>query len=151
VYQVWLKLLQAFQNYAGTYIPNNIYIHFYIYKWYMYIIYNMIFIYIQGVPDLRRVFLMVKYTDITQNTNVQSWTVMEIMAREKCGILAGLCTIGISWHALSVYVLECDVISPHTSSCECADRNVTSESASLQWLETLRQPWHEYQLFCSWI
>jgi hypothetical protein len=37
------------------------------------------------------------------------------------------------------YVLECDVISPHTSSCECADRNVTSESASLQCLETLRQ------------
>jgi hypothetical protein len=65
------------------------------------------------------------------------------MAREKCGILAGLCTIGISWHALSVYVLECDVISPHTSSCECADRNVTSESASLQWLETLSpEVWH---------
>jgi hypothetical protein len=53
---------------------------------------------------------------------VQSWTVTEIMAREKCGILAGLCTIGISWHALSVYGLECDVILPHTSSCECADR-----------------------------
>jgi hypothetical protein len=31
---------------------------------------------------------MVKYTDITQNTYVQSWTVMEIMARENCGILA---------------------------------------------------------------
>ena len=31
---------------------------------------------------LRRVFLMLKYTDITQNTNVQSWTVTEIMARE---------------------------------------------------------------------
>jgi hypothetical protein len=29
-----------------------------------------------------RVFLMLKYTDITQNTYVQSWTVMEIMARE---------------------------------------------------------------------
>jgi len=25
---------------------------------------------------------MLKYTDITQNTYVQSWTVMEIMARE---------------------------------------------------------------------
>jgi len=30
----------------------------------------------------RRVFLMLKYTDITQNTYIQSWTVTEIMARE---------------------------------------------------------------------
>jgi len=29
-----------------------------------------------------RVFLMLKYTDITQNTYIQSWTVTEIMARE---------------------------------------------------------------------
>jgi len=36
----------------------------------------------RNVPDFRRVFLMLKYTDITQNTYVQSWTVTEIMARE---------------------------------------------------------------------
>ena len=29
-----------------------------------------------------RVFLMLKYTDVTQNTYIQSWTVTEIMARE---------------------------------------------------------------------
>ena len=29
-----------------------------------------------------RVFLVLKYTDVTQNTYVQSWTVTEIMARE---------------------------------------------------------------------
>ena len=29
-----------------------------------------------------RVFLMLKYTDITQNTYIQTWTVTEIMARE---------------------------------------------------------------------
>ena len=29
-----------------------------------------------------RVFLMLNYTDITQNTYIQSWTVTEIMARE---------------------------------------------------------------------
>ena len=34
-----------------------------------------------------RVFLMLNYTDITQNTNIQSWTVTEIMAIEKCGLL----------------------------------------------------------------
>ena len=32
---------------------------------------------------------MLKYTDITQNTYVQSSMVKEIMAREKCGLLAG--------------------------------------------------------------
>ena len=36
----------------------------------------------RNVPDFGRVFLMLKYTDITQNTCVQSWTVTEIMARE---------------------------------------------------------------------
>jgi len=37
------------------------------------------------VQDFERVFLMLNYTDITQNTYVQSRTVTEIMAREKCG------------------------------------------------------------------
>jgi hypothetical protein len=36
----------------------------------------------RNVPDFGRVFLMLKYTDITQNTYVLSWTVTEIMARE---------------------------------------------------------------------
>ena len=42
----------------------------------------------RNVPDFGRVFLMLKYTDITQNTYIQIWTVTEIMAREKCGLLA---------------------------------------------------------------
>ena len=33
-------------------------------------------------PNFGRVFLMLNYTDITQNTYMQIWTVMEIMARE---------------------------------------------------------------------
>jgi len=40
---------------------------------------------------------MLKYTDITQNTYVQSWTVTEIMAREKCVLLAGPRTVPVSW------------------------------------------------------
>ena len=36
----------------------------------------------RNVPDFGRVFLILKYTDITQNTYVQSWTVTEIMAGE---------------------------------------------------------------------
>ena len=55
-------------------------------------IYIYIYIYTgcprRNVPDFGRVFLMVKYTDITQNTYIQSLTVTEIMAREKWGLLA---------------------------------------------------------------
>ena len=36
----------------------------------------------RNVPDFGRVFLVLKYTDITQNTYIQSWTVTDIMARE---------------------------------------------------------------------
>ena len=36
----------------------------------------------RNVPYFGRVFLMLNYTDITQNTYIQSWTVTEIMARE---------------------------------------------------------------------
>jgi hypothetical protein len=42
----------------------------------------------KNVPNFGRVFLMLKYTDITQNTYIQSWTVTEIMAREKYDLLA---------------------------------------------------------------
>ena len=53
----------------------------------------------RNVPDLGRVLLMLKYTDITQNTYVQSWTVTEIMAREKCGLLSGPRTVPVSWQS----------------------------------------------------
>ena len=50
------------------------------------VLYIYIYIYTEcprrNVPDFGRVFLMLKYTDTTQNTYVQSWTVTEIMARE---------------------------------------------------------------------
>jgi hypothetical protein len=42
----------------------------------------------RNVPNFGSVFLMLKYNDISQNTYIQSWTVTEIMAREKCGLLA---------------------------------------------------------------
>jgi len=50
----------------------------------------------RNVPDFGRVFLMLKYTDITQNTYVQSSTVTEIMAREECGLLADPHTVPVS-------------------------------------------------------
>ena len=50
-------------------------------------------------PDFGRVFLMLYYTDITQNTYVHSWTVTVIMAREKCGLLVGPRTVPVSWQS----------------------------------------------------
>ena len=47
-------------------------------------------------PDFGRVFLRSNYTDITQNTYIQSWTVTEILAREKSGLLWCLCTVLVS-------------------------------------------------------
>ena len=48
-----------------------------------------------------RVFLMLHYTDITQNTYIQSWTVTEIMAREKCGLLGCPRTVRRPWRILN--------------------------------------------------
>ena len=47
--------------------------------------------------NFERVFLMLNYTDITQNTYIQSWTVMEIMAIEKCGLLGCPHTVRCPW------------------------------------------------------
>ena len=72
----------------------------------------------RNVPDFGRVFFMLKYTDITQNTYVQSWTVTEIMAREKCGLLAGPRTVPVSWQTYpcpSLSVVSYDGNSAHAS------------------------------------
>ena len=55
------------------------------------------------------VFLMLKYTDITQNTYIQSWTVTEKMDREKCGLLAGLRTVPCQLIVFRMSVLDCRV------------------------------------------
>ena len=44
-------------------------------------------------PNFGRVFVRSNYTDITQNTYIQSSMVMEILAREKCGCLLCLHTV----------------------------------------------------------
>jgi len=44
-----------------------------------------------------RVFLMLNYTDITQNTYIQIWTFTEIMAIEKCGLLGCPRTVRHPW------------------------------------------------------
>jgi len=63
----------------------------------------LIYIYIYtGCPrrNLRgfgRVFLMLNYTDITQNTYIQSWTVTELMAIGKCWLLGCSRTVRRPW------------------------------------------------------
>jgi len=63
----------------------------------------------RNVSEFGRVFLMLNYTDIIQNTYVQTWTVTEIKAREKCGLLAGPGTVPVCCQVLSMFVLECGV------------------------------------------
>ena len=73
----------------------------------------------RNVPDFGRVFLMLQYTDITQNTYVQSWKVTEILAREKCGLLAGPRTVPVSWQSYpcpSLSVVSYDGNSAHAIS-----------------------------------
>ena len=73
----------------------------------------------RNVPDFGMVFFMLKYTDITQNTYIQSWTVTEIMAREKCGLLTGPRTVPVSWQSYpcpSLSVVSYDGNSAHASA-----------------------------------
>ena len=51
----------------------------------------------RNVRDFGRVFLRSNYTDITQNTYIQSWTVTEIMAIEMCGLLGCRRTVRRPW------------------------------------------------------
>ena len=57
----------------------------------------------RNVPDFGRMFLKLKYTDITKITYIRSWTVTEIMAREKCGLLAVPRTVPGSRDVLPVH------------------------------------------------
>ena len=74
----------------------------------------------RNVPNFGRVFPMLKYTDITQNTYVQSWTVTEVMAREKCGLLAGPRTVPVSWQPYPCPSLS--VVSYYGNSAEARNK-----------------------------
>ena len=56
----------------------------------------------RNVQYFGRVFLMLNYTDITQNTYIQSWTVTEIMAREKCAHLAFPRTVRLQLYRINI-------------------------------------------------
>ena len=76
-----------------------------------------------NVPDFGRVFLMLKYTDITQNTYIQSWMVTEIMTREKCGLRAipRTAPVQLTRYVYTAHVLETGMLIP-----KCAVSKVKS-------------------------
>jgi hypothetical protein len=53
---------------------------------------------------------MLNYTEKPQNTCIKSWTVKEIMAREKFGLLLGQPTEPVSSEPYLRYVRECGVM-----------------------------------------
>ena len=65
-----------------------------------------------NVPGFGRMFLTLKYTDITQNTYIRSWTVTEIMARERCGLLAVPRTVPVS--RIVTRTLRMSVLQSHS-------------------------------------
>jgi len=56
-----------------------------------------------GCARLRRIFLKLKYTDVTKNAYIRSYTVTEIKAREKCGLLAVPLTVPGSRDVLPIH------------------------------------------------
>ena len=67
------------------------------------------------MPDLGRMFLKLKYTDITKITYIRSLTITEIKAREKCGLLAVPRTVPGSRDVLSIR-FACPSLSTADSS-----------------------------------
>ena len=65
-----------------------------------------------NVPDFGRMFLTLNYTDLTQNTYIRSWTVTEIMAREKCGLLVVPRAVPISY--IVTRTLRMSVLQSHS-------------------------------------
>jgi len=64
---------------------------------------------------------MLKYTDITQNTYIQSCPVTEIMAREKCGLLAVPPTTPFQ---LTLYMYSAHVVETGMQSTLCLRAHV---------------------------
>ena len=71
-----------------------------------------------------RVFRMLNYTDIIQNTYIQSWTFTEIMAIEKSGLLGCPRTVRRPWR--------------HTHPLRMPGKETPLANVAMQW------PWRDY-------
>ena len=88
-----------------------------------------------NVPDFGRMFLTLKYTDLTQNTYIRSWTVTEIMTREKCGLLVVPRTVPVSrvvTRTLRMSVLQSHSRVKHFPPPLSTDTTVTVNCNSIQ-------------------
>jgi hypothetical protein len=99
-------------------------------------------------PNFGRVFLRSNYIDITQNTYIQSWMVTEIMAREKCGLLAGPCAVPVSWQ-----FYQCPSLSAASYYCESASQTEYLAQFFLEWEmfwdESRRENQNQHLMFNS--
>ena len=100
-------------------------------------------------PNFGRVFLMLNYTDITQNTYFQSWTVTEIMAREKCGHFAFPRTVRLQLCSALTWSEHCGTHFCDSTSSAQRDKIAFHYCRYVQCLVTLRTMWHECECFCS--
>jgi hypothetical protein len=68
---------------------------------------------------------MLKYTDITQNTYVQSSMVTEILAREKCGLF-GVCVLYSVRDVILVVYPTLSLDAAHRSQCIVVGSHLTT-------------------------
>jgi hypothetical protein len=68
---------------------------------------------------LRKIFLRLNYTDVTENTCIQSWTAVELIAREKCDHLAVPHTVAVYLDALSVNCTGSFLSQSQAMQCMC--------------------------------
>jgi len=83
-----------------------------------------------------RVFLMLNYTDVTQNTYIQRWTVTEIMAIEKCGLLGCPCIVRCPWRHTRTLRMPGNQTPLASIVMQWPWRDNTSASACVNYLET---------------
>ena len=131
----WEKLQDAEQN-----LDNSVTATWPLeFVWYKYCAF-MIHIYIYtgcprgNMPDFWRMFLTLKYTDLTQNTYIRSRTVTEIMAREKCGLLVVPRTVPVSrvvTRTLRMSVLQSHSRVKHIPTSLSTDVTVTMNCNSI--------------------
>ena len=100
-------------------------------------------------PNFGRVFLMLNYTDITQNTYTPSWTVTEIMAREKSGHLTFPRTVRLQLSSALTVREECGTHFFDGTSSAQRDKIAFHYCRYVQCLVTLRTTVTWVRVFCS--
>ena len=94
-----------------------------------------------NMSDFGRMFLKLKYTDITQNTYTRSWTFTEIMAKGKCGFLAFPRTVPGSHDVIPIRCALSVLVYSRL-------KRVHAATAHIKCLETKGQLRRECECFC---